>query len=146
MDFVLRITKGKFPLKVEAIDSKGCSALARRFPLDRNGCIAAGKLLFDIGAEHWRCSSSVDFPADIVPRCRLDVRNLVADGYHAAFNSAMKPRLDMITKAMKFLYASEEFTAALSEKEKAAWDEMYNEHMSKLKNGKKSSRSRKTRS
>lgn len=146
MDFVLRVTKGKFPLKVEAIDSKGCRAVSRRFSLDQNGCAAAGKLLFDIGAQHWRCSSSVDFPDEVVPQCRLDVRELVAAGYREAFNFAMKPRRDMITKAMKFLYASAEFIAALSAKEKVAWDEMYNEHMSELKNGKKSPRSRKTRS
>lgn len=146
MNFVLRLIAGKNPLRVEMTDANGNITMSKRFPLDRDSCMAVGKLLFDLGAEHWSCRSSIDFPEEIVPRCRLDIRELVLRGYHKAYNHAVKPQRGMLIKALKFLYASKEFVASLSVEEEVAWADMYKRQMSELKNGKKPPRGRKTRS
>ena len=57
------------------------------FPLNRKGCLQAGEYLFNSGAIMWSKSSSVNWPRDVNPRCRLrDVGELICMGFLNAKN------------------------------------------------------------
>ena len=49
--------------------------------LTKANCQEVGRFLHDLGIESWLYSSSCDFPQEFKPRCRLDVRKLVGDGW-----------------------------------------------------------------
>ncbi len=93
------------------------------FPLTQAGCLAAGRhiyKLFDGKVDHWLNSSSVDFPQEYRPGCRLDVRGLMSEGFEQERTDVNAPRETFIQKMVAFCIASDEFVAALSQQE-ADW-------------------------
>jgi len=98
---------------------------ALRFPLTKAGCLAAGRDIFKMDAPHFMCSSSVDFPQLIKPRCRLDVRELMSEGFTKAMDEAERPRKKLISKIVTFCNMSAVFMSKLTDEEKALFDVLY---------------------
>lgn len=86
------------------------------YPLTRVGCLNAGRAIQASGAESWQNSSSVDFPQEVKPGCRLDVREIMSEGFQAAFNKVDRPRKTLLTKLFA-LGAGEAFQATLTPEE-----------------------------
>ena len=63
------------------------------FPLTVKGCRDAGKYLYESGQMSWSCSSSVDFPREIKPSFRRDVRELILEGY-GSYKPSIEPSID----------------------------------------------------
>ena len=61
------------------ITAKGVS-----FPLTKRGCMKMGEFLFNSQVSHWLCSSSIDFPREIKPSFKYDVRDLLDSGWKDA--------------------------------------------------------------
>lgn len=55
------------------------------FPLTEQGCLDAGKFMFNEKQENWQCSSSVDFPNEVDENFEGDVGELMREGYVSAF-------------------------------------------------------------
>ncbi len=93
---------------------------SHRYPLTPTDCRQAGADLFLSGVEEWGYSSSVDFPREVKPGFRGDVRILVAEGWQAAFDVADAPRKSLVAKMFAWCDRAE-FRATLTPEEKAEY-------------------------
>ena len=88
----------------------------RRYPLTAKGCLQAGHDLYHAGAEHWMNSSSVDFPQEVKKGCRLDVRELMSEGFQKALEEFQRPQKELVEKILKHC-EQEAFQNTLNPKE-----------------------------
>ncbi len=105
----------------------------RFYPLTAAGCRQAGKELFEAGAESWMCSSSVDFPQELKKGCRLDVRELMNQGFRQAYEKREAPRKAMTDKMLAYCQCPD-FQAKLTIEEKQAFVKLV-ERVRKINSG-----------
>ena len=109
----------RYLVSVEKHDDKPCVKVkcgdnaCQRYPLTKKGCLQAGRDLFAEGQESWMNSSSVDFPQEVKPGCKLDVRELMSEGYRQAADEADAPRKRLLAKVLAFCLKSDEFMFSL---------------------------------
>jgi len=96
----------------------------RRYPLTKAGCLQAGRDLFADGVENWMNSSSVDFPQEVKPGFKHDVRELMTQGFQEEQAKADAPRKSMINKVMEFVRGSQDFLKGLTPEEFKAFYDM----------------------
>ena len=68
----------------------------KNYPLTAAGCRQAGHDIFKSGAEDWMNSSSVDFPQEVKKGCRLDVRELMSEGFAKALEEHGRPQKELV--------------------------------------------------
>jgi len=114
-------------VSVEKHDGKPCVKVkvgdnaCQRYPLTKKGCLQAGRDLYAEGIENWINSSSVDFPQAVKPGCKLDVRELMGQGFQEAADAADAPRKRMVAKVLAFCLKSDEFMSSLDPDEFTAF-------------------------
>lgn len=92
-----------------------------RYPLTADGCRAAGRDIykgFNGQVESWMNSSSVDFPQEVKKGCRLDVRELMAEGFRAALDEQMKPQRELVAMILAHC-EKDDFQKTLTPKQQA---------------------------
>jgi hypothetical protein len=68
----------------------------KHYPLTAKGCRQAGAEIYATGAESWTNSSSVDFPQEVKRGCRLDVRELMDEGFQKALEEYQRPQKELV--------------------------------------------------
>ena len=101
---------------------------AKIHPLTKASCIQAGRDMFLAGQESWTNSSTVDFPQEIRPGFKHDIRELMNAGFVEELDKAEAPRKRAGAKAMAFRSLSNEFLHSLTKVERLAWEEIAREH------------------
>jgi|694.fasta_scaffold143125_6 hypothetical protein len=56
-----------------------------RFPLTKKSCIGLGQYMFERGQHSWLYSSTIDYPKEVKPSFRYDIRELMMEGYKKAY-------------------------------------------------------------
>lgn len=87
------------------------------YPLTKNGCLQAGRDLFNSGAESWLCSSSVDFPEEVKKSFKHDIRELLDQGFQEEQEKIYAPRKSLIKKMLDFCKNSNKFILSLTDEE-----------------------------
>lgn len=100
---------GKTPVITVSTGNEDGKTKTKRYPLTKAGCLQAGADIYATGAEGWMCSSSVDFPQEVKKGCRLDVRELMSEGFRKALEEFDRPRKALVNKIMDFCYTSSEW-------------------------------------
>jgi hypothetical protein len=90
----------------------------RHYPLTAKGCRQAGHDLYHAGAESWMNSSSVDFPQEVKKGCRLDVRELMGEGFQAALTEYQRPQKELVEMMLAHC-EEDEFQQKLTAPQKA---------------------------
>jgi len=111
----VRMHRGKPVVAVSLGDEDG-DTKTKRYPLTKAGCLKAGADIYMLGVAHWMCSSSVDFPQEVKKGCRLDVRELMSEGFTKALEEFDKPRKVVVAKILAWC-AKKDFQATLTPKE-----------------------------
>lgn len=122
MKVTVRLTRGRRPIEV----AFGDSLLRRKkyFELSKDGCIRAGVFLFSLRLESITYSSSLNVPHVVKPRCKLNVKRWLYDGYKRAMHRDRQDRAKFIRKMFRFLNFKTEFEATLSRVEKVQWAQL----------------------
>lgn len=118
----IEMHKGKAVVCVMTGDEDG-ETHKKRYPLTKAGCLEAGAAIYAMGAESWMCSSSVDFPQEAKPGFRLDVRELMSEGFRKALEEFDRPRKELVGKIMEWC-SKKDFQATLTPKEQVLFDVM----------------------
>ncbi len=66
------------------------------YPLTRDGCEQAARDIHKTGAESWMCSSSVDFPQETKPRCRLDIHDIMGKEFQKQVEEFARPQKELV--------------------------------------------------
>ncbi len=98
------------------VQTGGNFAKKQQFLLTVAGCKKAGCFIFSTGAEDWLNSSSVDHQ-------KLDVRELMGEGFRLALEEAQAPRKAMIAKILAHC-ERKEFQTTLTKQEQAIFQEI----------------------
>jgi hypothetical protein len=96
-----------------------------RYPLTKAGCLAAGRDIFkgfNGEVDSWMNSSSVDFPQEVKPGFKWDVRELMSQGFQEELDKAEAPRKSLVKKIMALVLKDEQFLMALPPEEFKAWE------------------------
>ena len=117
-----------FPhVRLEKVEGKAVVVVKtnqhEKYPLTFAGCRQVGADLYAGGFETYTCSSSVDFPEEIKPSFRGDVRSLINEGFREALHKKEKPKQALIAKMMARC-EQPDFQAILTDKEKTAFVEL----------------------
>lgn len=94
------------------------------FPLTKKGCIQAGRYLWSINTERWQYASSVDFPQTVKPRCKLDIRELIDQGFNQEKTKSEAAHKSVTRKIIDLAAKDDQFLMALSADEYTAWEKI----------------------
>jgi hypothetical protein len=83
-------------LRVSYREGSKLDGKTKNYPLTAAGCRQAGRDIFKSGAETWMNSSSVDFPQEVKKGCRLDVRELMSEGFTKALEEHSRPQKELV--------------------------------------------------
>lgn len=119
MKVTIRLTRNRRPIEVAFGDN--LSKQKRYFELSKDGCIRTGVFLFSLQPESVMHDSSLNFPNIVKPRCKLNIKRWIYDGYRQAINKDRKDKTKFIRKMFRFLNLKTEFNATLSRAEKVQW-------------------------
>ena len=92
--------------------------LTLNYPLTKAGCQKAAQDIHSAGAESWMCSSSVDFPQEVKPRCRLDIHDIMGKEFQKLVEEQARPQKELVAMILKHC-AKPEFQNTLTPKQQA---------------------------